>query len=63
MARRLAFVTVTIPVDLEADVPLGRLDWWEKAALANFIDHPAIREAHPDYTGMYVDSIRFEEQQ
>ena len=35
MANRVAFVTVTIPVDLEADTPLERVDWWNKAALQN----------------------------
>ena len=60
--NRIAYLTVTIPVDLAADTPLARRDWWEKAALANFIDHPAICEAHPDVTGMYVDGIKFEEQ-
>ena len=59
--QRIAFVTVTVPVDLEADVPTERRDWWEKAALANFLDHPAVREPHADYLGMFVDSIRFEE--
>lgn len=59
--QRIAYVTVTIPVDLDSDTPIERRDWWEKAALENFLDHPAIREPHRDYLGMFVDSVRFEE--
>ena len=58
--RRIAFVTVTIPVALEADTPLEQADWWEKAALENFLDHPAIRAADTDCLDAYLDRIEWD---
>jgi hypothetical protein len=59
--QRIAYLTVTIPVDLDADEPTTNTDWWNKAALAGFMDHPAIREPHNEYLGLFVDEIRFED--
>jgi hypothetical protein len=61
--KRIAYVTVTIPVGLDSDTPIERRDWWEEAAVQNFLDHPAIKgpAAHHEYLGMYVDQIRFED--
>lgn len=59
--NRLAYVTITIPVDLESDTPVQRVDWWNNAALENLLVHPAMTDR--EYLGMYVDDIKWEERE
>ena len=58
--QRIPYVIVTILVGLDSDSPATRVDWWNKAALANLIDHPAIREPHMDHLGELRQAWRSE---